>query len=106
MPTRCSDRAPADHDLAMRLLQVDRSCYESYWLEEPKRQPAGMIARNVTTAASCLRPAWDRLASVRRAVLAIVLTTKTSPGIRQSWICISSPRRGRSYAMFSAHHSS
>jgi hypothetical protein len=35
MPTRCSDRAPADHDLAMRLLQVDRSCYESYWLEEP-----------------------------------------------------------------------
>lgn len=84
MPTRCSHRSPGDHDLAMRFLQVDRSWYESYWLEEPKRQSAGMIARNFTTAASCVRPAWDRLASVRRAVLAMALTTKTSPGIRQS----------------------
>ena len=82
MPTRRSHRSPGDHDLAMRFFQVDRSWYESYWLEEPKRQSAGMIARSVTTAASCLRPAWDRLASVRRA-LAIALTTKTSPGIRQ-----------------------
>lgn len=84
MPTRGSHRSSGDYDLAMRFFQVDRSWYESYWLEEPKQQSAGMIARNVTTAASCLRQAWDGLASVRRAVLAVALTTKTSPGIRQS----------------------
>ena len=76
-----SHRFPRDLDLGMRFLQVDGSWYESYWLKERKPRPAGMVARNLPTIVSCLRLACDRVASVRRAVLAIVLRPRTHPEI-------------------------
>jgi hypothetical protein len=76
MPAHYSRRFPGDLDLAMHFLQVDSSWYERYWLEERKPQPAGRVARNLPTIVSCLRWVWDRVASVRRAVLAIVLRRK------------------------------
>ena len=78
MPAHHSHRFPRDLDLAMRAFQVDRSWYENYWLKERKPRSAGMVARNLPTIASCLRLACDRVASVRRAVLAIVLRPKNS----------------------------
>ena len=81
MSARCSHRSPRSHDFAVRFLQVDRSWYESYWLEERKPQPAGMVARNLPTVVSYLRLVCDRVASIPRAVLEIVLTTKTNPEI-------------------------
>jgi hypothetical protein len=81
MPADHSRRFPRDLDLAMRFLQVDSSWYENYWLEERKPRPAGMVARNLPTTGSSLRLACDRVASVRRAVLAIVLRPKTLPEI-------------------------
>jgi hypothetical protein len=74
-------RFPRDLDLAMRFLQVDSSWYESswyesYWPEERKPQPASVVARNLPTILSSPRLACDRVASVRRALLAIVLRTK------------------------------
>jgi hypothetical protein len=59
-----------DLDRATRVFQVDSSWYENYWLKERKPRSAGMVARNLPTIASCLRLACDRVASVRRAVLA------------------------------------
>ena len=76
-----SQRFPRDLDLAMRVFQVDSSWYENYWLKECKPRPAGMVARNRPTIVSCLRLACDRVASVPRAVLAIVLRPKTHPEI-------------------------
>jgi hypothetical protein len=81
MPAHYSHRFPRDLDLAMRVFQVDSSWYENYWLKERKPRPAGMVARNLPTIVSCLRLACDRVASVQRAVLAIVLRPKTHPEI-------------------------
>ena len=81
MPARYSHRFPRDLDFAMRVFQVDSSWYENYWLKGRKPRPAGMVARNLPTVVSCLRLACDRVASVRRAVLAIVLRPKTHPEI-------------------------
>jgi hypothetical protein len=81
MPAHYSHRFPRDLDLAMRVFQVDGSWYENYWLKERKPRPAGMVARNLPTIVSCLRLACDRVVSVRRAVLAIVLRPKTHPEI-------------------------
>jgi hypothetical protein len=83
MPSDYSDRFPKDHGLAMRFLQVDSSWYENYWLDARKPRPAGMVARNLPTIASCLRSclrlACDRLTSVRRAMLSIVLWPRIHP---------------------------
>lgn len=79
MPAHYLHRFPRDFDRAMRVLQVDSSWYENYWLKERKPRPAGMVARNLPTIVSCLRLARDRVASVRRAVLAIVLRPNTHP---------------------------
>ena len=81
MPIDYSRRFPRDLELPMRFLEVDSSWYENYWLKERKPQPAGMVARNLPTIVSRLRMACDRVASVRRAVLAIVLRPKTHPEI-------------------------
>ncbi|SHL90647.1 hypothetical protein SAMN05444159_7153 [Bradyrhizobium lablabi] len=81
MPADYSHRHPRGLDHTMRFLQVDSSWYENYWLEERKPRPAGMVTRNLPTIVSCLRLACDRVASVRRAVLAIVLRPKTHPEI-------------------------
>ena len=81
MPDDYPHRFPRDLDLATRFLQADSSWYESYWLEERKPRPAGIVARNLPTIVSSLRLACDRVASVRRAVLAIVLRPKTHPEI-------------------------
>ena len=78
MPAHYSHRFPRDLDRATRVFQVDSSWYENYWLKERKPRSAGMVARNLPTIASCLRLACDRVASVRRAVLAIVLRPKSS----------------------------
>jgi len=76
MPANYSRRFTRDLDLAMRVLQVDSSWYENYWLKERKPRPAGMVARNLPTIVSCLRLACHSVASVRRAVLAIALRLK------------------------------
>jgi hypothetical protein len=76
MPAHCF-RFRRDIDLAMRAFQVDSSWYENYWLKERKPRSAGLVARNLAAIVSCLRLACDRLASVRRAVSAIVLRPKT-----------------------------
>ena len=81
MPADYSLRFPRDLDLAMRAFQVDRSWYENYWLKERKPRPARMVARNLPTIVFCVRLACERVASVRRAVLAIVLRPKTHPEI-------------------------
>ena len=65
--------------LAMRFLQVDSSWYENHWLKERKLRPAGMVTRNLPTIVSCLHLACDRVVSVRRSVLAIVLRPRTDP---------------------------
>jgi hypothetical protein len=72
-------RFPRDLDFAMCFLQVDSSWYENYWLKERKPRPVGVVARNLPTIVCCLRLACDRVASVRRAVSAIVLRPKTHP---------------------------
>jgi hypothetical protein len=80
MPAHYSHRFPRDDlNRAMRVLQVDSSWYENYWLKEHKPRPAGMVARNLPTIVSCLRLACDRVASVRRAASAIVLRPKIHP---------------------------
>jgi hypothetical protein len=84
MPAHDSHRFPRDLDLAMRVFQVDGSWYENYWLKERKPRSAGLVARNLPTIVSCLRLACDRLAWVRRAVLAIVLGPKMSAGVDDS----------------------
>ena len=76
MPAHSSHRFPRDFDLPMRFLQVDCSWYENYWLRESTPRSAGMVTRIVPTIISCLRLACDRMASVRRAALAIVLRQK------------------------------
>src|SRR5258705_12196388 len=76
-----SHRFPRDLDLPMRFAQVDSSWYENYWLRESTPRPAGMVARNLATMLSRVRLAFDRVALVRRTVLAIVLRPKTHPGI-------------------------
>jgi hypothetical protein len=81
MPADYSRRFPRDLDLAMRAFQVDSSWYENYWLKERKPRPAGMVAINLPTIVSCVRLACERVASVRGAVLAIVLRPKTHPEI-------------------------
>ena len=81
MPAHYSHRFPRDLDLPMRFAQVDSSWYENYWLRESTPRPAGMVARNLATMLSRVRLAFDRVALVRRAVLAIVLRPKTHPGI-------------------------
>jgi hypothetical protein len=81
MPVDYSHRFPRDLDLPMRFLQVDSCWYENYWLEERKPRPAGVVARNLPTIMSWLRLACDRMVSVRRAVLTIVLRPKTHPEI-------------------------
>ena len=81
MPAHYSHRFPRDLDLAVRFLQVDSFWYENYWLKDRKPRPAGMVARNLPTIVSGLRLACDRLASVRRAVLAIILRPRTYPEI-------------------------
>jgi hypothetical protein len=81
MPTDYSHRFPRDLDLPMRFLQVDSSWYENYWLKERKARPAGMVTRNLPTIVACLRLACNRVASVRQAVLAIVLRPNTHPEI-------------------------
>ena len=73
MPANYSHRFPRDLDLAMRVLQVDSSWYENYWLKERKPRPDGMVARNLPTIVSCLRLACHSVASVRRAVFAFAL---------------------------------
>ena len=78
MPAHYSHRFPRDLDRATRVFQVDSSWYENYWLKERKPRSAGMVARNLPTIASRLRLACDRVASVGRAVLAIVLRPKRS----------------------------
>jgi hypothetical protein len=80
MPADHSHPFPRDLDLAMRCLQVDSSWYENYWLRETPR-PVGMVARNLPTIVSCLSLACNRVASVQRAALAIVLRPKTHPEI-------------------------
>jgi hypothetical protein len=77
MPAHDSQRFPKGRDLAMRVFQVDSCWYENHWLKERKPRSAGLVARNLPTMVSCLRLACDRLAWVRRAVLAIVLRPKT-----------------------------
>ena len=77
MPARYSHLFSRDLDLAMRVFQVDSSWYENYWLKERKPRSAGLVARNLRAIVSCLRLACDRLAWVRRAVLAIVLRPRT-----------------------------
>jgi len=81
MPAHYSNRFPGDIDPEMRVFQVDSSWYENYWLKEHKPRPAGMVARNLATMLSRVRLACDRVALVRRAVLAIVLRPKTYPDI-------------------------
>ena len=81
MRARYSHRFPRDLDFAMR----DSSWYENYWLKERKPRPAGMVARNLPTIVSCLRLAGDRVASVWRAALAIVLRPKIHPLPRAGW---------------------
>jgi hypothetical protein len=68
MPADYSHRFPRDLDLAMRVLQVDSSWYENYWLKEHKPRPAGMVARNLPTIVSRLRLTCDRVASVLRGI--------------------------------------
>ena len=82
MPADYSHRFPRDLDLPMRFLQVDSSWYENYWLKEREPRPPGMVARSIPTIVACLRMARDRVASVRWALLAIVLRPKTHPEIR------------------------
>ena len=76
-----SHRFPRDLDLPMRFAQVDSSWYENYWLRESTPRPAGMVTRNLATMLSRVGLAFDRVALVRRAVLAIVLRPKTHPDI-------------------------
>jgi hypothetical protein len=67
MPLRHSQPRD-DLDLAIRFLQVDRSWYEDYWLKE--REPrSAPVAQKLPRIVSCLRFAWDRMASVRRATI-------------------------------------
>lgn len=72
MPSRHS-RPRDDLDLAIRLFQVDRSWYETYWLKEHKQQRVWGITRNLSMIVSCVHRAYDRTASVRRAMLATIL---------------------------------
>src|SRR6267378_1739372 len=72
-----SHRFPRDLDLPMRFAQVDSSWYENYWLRESTPRPAGMVTRNLATMLSRVRLAFDRVALVRRAVLAIAARTRT-----------------------------
>ena len=81
MPAHNSHRFPRDLDLPMRFAQVDGSWYENYWLTESPPRPPLMFARNLPKIVSRLRLACDRVASVRRAALAIVLRPKTHPEI-------------------------
>ena len=77
MPAHHSHRLPRDPDLPMRFAQVDGSWYQNYWLTESAPQSAGMVSRNLPKIVSWLRLACDRVASVREAVLAIVLRPRT-----------------------------
>ncbi len=70
MPSHYSQRSPGDLDLAMRFLQVDRSWYENYWLEEP--QPAESNSgrscrRSDRIGVSLLRRVCSLLAQMRSA---------------------------------------
>jgi hypothetical protein len=79
MPDHYPQCFPRDLDRAIRVFQVDSYWYENYWLKERKPRPAGMVARTLRAMVSCLRLACDRVASVPRAALAIVLRPKTHP---------------------------
>lgn len=80
MPNRHS-QPRGDLDLAISFFQVDRSWYEDYWLKErePRRR---VVTRSLAMIVSCVHRAYDRMTSVRRAVLAIIL--RPNVGI-QSW---------------------
>jgi len=83
MPAHYPHRSPGDLDIAMRVLRVDSSWYENYWLKERKPRAAGMVARNLPVIVSCLRLARDRVVSVGRAVSAVVLRPRTRPRATQ-----------------------
>jgi hypothetical protein len=82
VPAHFPNRFPRDLELAMRAFQVDSSWYENYWLKEHKPRPPGMVARSIPMIVARLRVARHRVASVRRALLAVVLRPKTPPEIR------------------------
>jgi hypothetical protein len=82
MPDDHSHRDPLGLDLAMRVLQVDRSWYERYWLEERPPRRTVIVARHLRTTLSRLRPACDHVASLlRSAMSAMVPRKKIQPGI-------------------------
>jgi hypothetical protein len=82
MPAHNSHRLPRDPDLPMRFAQVDGSWYENYWLtESPLPRPRLMVARSLPKIVFWLRLTCDRVASVREAVLAIVLRPRSHPDI-------------------------
>lgn len=78
MPDEHSHRDPLSLDLAMRVVQVDRSWYERYWLGERRPRPAGTVPRILVATLSTLCLARDHMASVllRRAVSAMVQRKK------------------------------
>lgn len=80
MRTRHSQRRD-DFDLGIGFLQVDRSWYENYWLKEREPRRA-RVTRNLSMMVSCIHRAYDRMASVRQAVLAAILRPKAG---MQSW---------------------
>lgn len=80
MPTRRSQLRD-DLDFAIRFFQVDRSWYEDYWLKEREPRRA-RVTRNLSMIVSCVRRAYDRVASMWRAVLATILRPNAEI---QSW---------------------